>query len=177
MVELALRGDMAGEDVIDEAEAVPPGAPADDDGFARFYSGGFERAARLAFLLTGDSDGSEDIAQEALCRIQPRFASLDHPWAYLRTVVVNLCKRHGIEQARQRSARARIGLPRVETPRAHELGDVIDALPRRQRAVVVLRYYEDLTEAEIAAVLSCRPGTVKSLATRALNRLRKELET
>ena len=65
----------------------------------------------------------------------------------------------------------------MQDPQARELLDVIDALPRRQKTVVVLRYYEDLTEAEIAAVLGCRPGTVKSLVARALTRMRKELDS
>jgi RNA polymerase sigma factor (sigma-70 family) len=60
---------------------------------------------------------------------------------------------------------------------ARELLDVIDALPSRQKAVIVLRYYEDLSEAEIARALGCRPGTVKSLAARALERLRKDIES
>ena len=64
-----------------------------------------------------------------------------------------------------------------KTRKARELLDVIDALPRRQKTVVVLRYYEDLSESEIAAVLGCRPGTVKSLAARALTRMRKELDS
>ena len=56
-----------------------------------------------------------------------------------------------------------------------EVLDLIDRLPSRQRAVLVLRYFEGLSELEIAEVLSCRPGTVKSLAARALSRLREEL--
>ena len=59
---------------------------------------------------------------------------------------------------------------------ADELLDAVDALPFRQRAVLVLRYYRDLSEGEIADALGCRPGTVKSLATRALDQLRKVIE-
>jgi RNA polymerase sigma factor (sigma-70 family) len=64
----------------------------------------------------------------------------------------------------------------VEDPRARELLDAVDALPFRQRAVLVLRYYHDLPEDEIAAALGCRPGTVKSLSARALQQLRKVVE-
>lgn len=71
-------------------------------------------------------------------------------------------------------------LPLLAEPVAVDLGvsdlaDAIDGLPVRQRSVLVLRYYCDFSEAEIAAVLGCRPGTVKSLSSRALRRLRKEM--
>ena len=59
---------------------------------------------------------------------------------------------------------------------AHELLDAVDALPYRQKAVIVLRYYEDLRERDIATALGCRPGTVKSLASRALQRLAQEIQ-
>jgi RNA polymerase sigma factor (sigma-70 family) len=59
---------------------------------------------------------------------------------------------------------------------ARELLDAIDSLPRRQRIVIVLRYYEDLSEFEIAEALGCRLGTVKSLASRALDQLRRVVE-
>lgn len=63
----------------------------------------------------------------------------------------------------------------IRSPEARELLDVIDALPRHQKTALVLRYYEDLTAAEIATAMKCRPGTVKSLTARALARLRQEL--
>ena len=165
------------EEVVVEPAVEPAVAGDDESSFAAFYELSFERAARLAFLLTGDPSGSEDIAQEALSRIQPGFDRIEMPSAYLRTVVVNLCKRHGADQARQRTTREQLGGPGVQDPEGRELLDVIDALPLRQKTVVVLRYYEDLTEAEIAAVLGCRPGTVKSLAARALTRIRRELDS
>ena len=149
--------------------------PALGGGFDAFFTSNFERAARLAYLLTGEPNAAEDIAQEALARMSPRFEQIATPGAYLRTVVVNLSKRHGSERARVRVMNDRLGAPTASNAAPRELIDVIDALPRRQRSVVVLRYYEDLSEAEIAAVLKCRPGTVKSLAARALSTLRKEL--
>jgi RNA polymerase sigma-70 factor (sigma-E family) len=159
--------------VIDEPLGQGSG---DDSEFAGFYAGAFDRSARLAYLLTGDLSTAEDIAQEALARLQPRFVTLEHPAAYLRTVVVNLASRARVRRDRERRLRDRLGRPAAEAPRVQELTDVIDALPNRQRTVVILRYYEDLNESEIAVALGCRPGTVKSLASRALATLRRELD-
>jgi RNA polymerase sigma-70 factor (sigma-E family) len=147
------------------------------DTFDGFFRDQFERAARLAFLLTGEPDGAEDLAQEALSRVQPIFARLENPCAYLRTVLVNLCRRHRGRRARERLAGGAVTFSESVSPEARELLDVIDRLPARQKAVVVLRYYEDLSETQIAHILGCRPGTVKSLAARALGRLRQELES
>lgn len=169
----ALRG--AGVDRGMEIGGAGGRRGADHQTFADFYAGAFDRAARLAFLLTGDLTTGEDIAQEALSRLHARFDSIENPRAYLRTVVANLSSRARAQRDRERSTRERLGSTRVEEPRGRELADVIDGLPQRQRTVVVLRYFEDLSEAEIAEVLGCRPGTVKSLAARALTTLRKEL--
>jgi RNA polymerase sigma-70 factor (sigma-E family) len=162
-----------------EAIAVEPPGPADrarPPDFDEFYRDRFAPMARLALLLTGELASAEDIAQEALTRVHGSFARLDAPSAYLRTVVVNLCRRHRRGNDRRRALGERMTMSPPAEPAPRELLDAIDALPYRQKAVVVLRYYEDLSEAEIAAVLGCRPGTVKSSAARALARLRQEVE-
>ena len=143
--------------------------------FATFFACRFEPCARLALLLTGDEHLAEELAQEALTRVQPRFAELDDPDAYTRVVVVNLVRKHFRREARRNSAEKRTLTPVVVAPEHRELLDVVAALPLRQRSVIVLRYYEGLSEAEIAAALGCRQGTVKSLAARALERLRREV--
>ena len=143
--------------------------------FALFFEDQIDRMGRVAFLLVGDVDLAEDLAQEALSKVQPVFGGLDSPVAYTRAVLLNLVKAYWRREQRRRVAEVRAVTPAQVDVETAELLDVIAALPVRQRAVIVLRYYEDLTEKEIAAVLGCRPGTVKSLAARALDRLRREI--
>ena len=145
-------------------------------GFEEFYRRELEWARRLAFLLIGDDRYSDDIVQEAFLRMQSRFESVDTPRAYLRVTIVNACRRHEKKEGRRRRAQqAAMVEPRTDHAQIDQVLALIDRLPSRQRAVLVLRYFEDLSEAEISEVLSCRPGTVKSLSARALARLRKEL--
>ncbi len=144
--------------------------------FAEFYRDARPRAVRLAGLLTQDARAAEDLAQEAFTRVYPKWSRVDNPQAYLRASVVNACRSW---QARNHTERSK--LPLMTTPNTAELdfdslADAVAALPYRQRAVLVLRYHADLSEAEIADALGCRPGTVKSLASRALASLKKDIE-
>jgi RNA polymerase sigma-70 factor (sigma-E family) len=160
-------------------------APAEPDLFDDFFRATYVGAVRLAHLLTGDRWSAEDIAQEAYSRLHPRYAELDRPAAYLRVSLVNAAQSYHRRRGREEDRLRRVTPPPgtdgavvaavAADGDALELLDAIDRLPYRQKAVVVLRYYEDLPEAEIAAVLGCRPGTVKSLASRALSRLSKEI--
>ena len=143
--------------------------------FDALYRREYAAAVRLAALLAS-SIVAEDLAQEAFARVHASAAALHSPGGYLRTTLVNLCRGWHRKEGRGARAMARI----FPSPEEMDHGDieVLDAvasLPYRQRAVVVLRYWSGLTEREIAEALGCRPGTVKSLAHRALNALRKEL--
>jgi RNA polymerase sigma factor (sigma-70 family) len=133
---------------------------------------------RLAHLLTGVDAMAEDLAQESFTRIEPRWQAIENPHGYLRTTVVSRCRSWQRSRGREAARMRRLGplVRTVEDPRARELLDAVGALPFRQRAVLVLRYYHDLPEDEIAAALGCRPGTVKSLSARALQPLRKVVE-
>jgi DNA-directed RNA polymerase specialized sigma24 family protein len=129
---------------------------------------------RLARLLTGSNAVAEEIAQEAFVRVHQRYAELEVPAAYLRTVVTNLCRSHLRRVTRER--RVSIDGPTVVfPPELDETWQAVARLPFEQRAVLVLRYYLDLPEVEVARVLGCRVGTVKSRRHRALRALRKEL--
>lgn len=153
--------------------------------FEHSYRSEFTRAARLAHLLTGSNAAAEDIAQEALVRVGDRLATIDDPSAYLTRTVVNLCRSHYRSDARRSrrelrvvSSDGRLASMSDAATDAVEHGELlalVDDLPFRQRLVLVARYWLDMAETDIAELVGCRPGTVKSLASRALTTLRKEL--
>lgn len=157
-----------------EAE-VEPGAGGIGD-FADFYRRAWPGAVRLASMLTQDARVGEDVAQDAFARIFPQWSRVENPDAYLRAAVVNACRNW---QSRRHTERTK--LPLVATAGSTELAfdvlaDAVAALPYRQRVVLVLKYHAGLREADIADALGCRPGTVKSLTSRALAALRKGIE-
>jgi RNA polymerase sigma-70 factor (sigma-E family) len=139
---------------------------------------------RLAFLLTGDRALAEDFVQEAFARLVGRLRHLRDPGAfgaYLRKTIVNLAtshfRRRGVERAYLERA---AGAHRPETTSNEELDatmhDAVLRLPERQRAAVVLRFYEDLSDGQTAELLRCSPGTVRSLVARGMKTLRGQLE-
>ena len=148
-------------------------APVQDEEFLRAVWPGLVRLGRL---LSGSSERGEDLAQEAILGLL-RNAPVAQPRAYLRRSVVNLSINHGRRAERERVYLRSMRDEAVPPPDVDDLWPLVIALPPRQRAVLVLRYYEDLSEANIALVMGCRPGTVKSLASRALGRLRQELDS
>ena len=153
----------------------------DEASYVEFVSARWAALYRLAFLLAGNETAADDLLQTSLTKA---FVSWDKvqrsesPDAYVRRIVVNTA----ISEGRRRSRRREVISWQLPEPAGPALDDlVVDraavwplvaVLPPRQRAVVVLRYYEDLSEAEIAAVLGCAPGTVKSQASAALRNLR-----
>jgi RNA polymerase sigma factor (sigma-70 family) len=156
--------------------AVVGSPPTDDAGFAGFYRGEYGRAVRFAWLLTGSRPVAEDIIQDAMAGLYRRFAHVDAPDAYLRRAVVNLVRTWQRDERRQRDRVSMLERERpvLAAPDA-ELLDLVQSLPYRQRVVIVARYWGGWSESEIARTLGCRQGTVKSLASRALERLREEM--
>jgi RNA polymerase sigma-70 factor (sigma-E family) len=141
-------------------------------------------AIRLATLLTGDPSVAEDLAHEGFIRSAGRFGHLRTPAsfdAYLKRTVVNLCRARFRRQRLEREAVRRIaeGEPAAPAPYSPEDREVmwsaILRLPFRQRAAVVLRYYEDLSEDQTATVLRCSARAANSLVSRALHTLREGL--
>ena len=135
---------------------------------------------RLCFLLTGRRDAAEDLAQEAFVRLAGKIDRLESEaiGPYVRRIAVNLWKNRLRRLAIELRHRGSEAPPRERAAPIEdrdELWTAVKRLPTRQRACVVLRYYEDLTERETADTLGCSIGTVKSQTSRALSRLRKEL--
>jgi RNA polymerase sigma factor (sigma-70 family) len=144
--------------------------------FDDFYAQRWAHAFRLASLMTHDAEAGADIAQDVFATMSQRWATIERPDAYLQRALTNASsnwRRDGRTAARKLHLLVERGDD--EAPMVG-LADAIARLPFRQRAVIVLRYYADQSEAEIARALDCRPGTVKSLASRALAALSKEVE-
>ena len=153
--------------------------------FDQFVATHVDDLLRTAYLIVWDEAEAEDLVQECLLKVArrwPRVRRMEQPRAYARRILVNLAVDGARGRARRRSelepgaAAGSIAvdpLPSLDT-RA-ELLQALSQLPARQRAVLVLRYFNDLTEAQVADVLGCPPGTVKSSASRGLARLRDAL--
>src|SRR5919106_4789236 len=139
-------------------------------------------AAGIAYLLTGDQHLAEDFVQEAFLKMLGRFEYLRKPesfQAYLHRTIVNLSRKHWrrSELERRLTSRERnlrnthvVDAPDVETP--DEVWTAVLKLPYRQRAAIVLRFYEDLSEQQSAELLGCSEKAVRSLVGRAKESLR-----
>jgi RNA polymerase sigma factor (sigma-70 family) len=145
--------------------------------FAAFYNEHCVAATRLAWLLTHDASSCEDISHEAFALILPRFSALDDPAAYLRRVIINRVAERNRRSGRERLRIDRVsaGQPLVEEGPTGGLIDAIAVLPPNQRTAVVLRYWVDLNHLQIAEAMGIRPGTVRSLLSRATATLRKDI--
>lgn len=138
---------------------------------------------RFCVLMTGTRDVAEDLVQDAFVRCAHRIESLPAPAVghYLRRTVINLWKNYVRRLATERRIRRERASPAegsTEPAGPEERDELMAALfklPRRQRACLVLRFYEDLSEQETARILGCSVGTVKSQTARGLERLRREL--
>ena len=154
--------------------------------FDKFVAAHVDDLLRTAYLIVWDEGEAEDLVQECLLKVArrwPRVRRMEQPQAYARRILVTLALDGALRRA-QRRRELQPGTPPIlsaidplqtlET-RA-ELLEAIGQLHERQRAVLVLRYFNDLTEAQVADVLGCSPGTVKSSASRGLARLREALQ-
>lgn len=163
-------------DEVSRHAARVPAVPR-DHGFGDFYEREYDQAVRLAWLLTGSQPVAEDVVQDAMAAVYRAFDRVESPGAYLRRAVINTARSWHRDERRQQE-RATLLARDVSAlePGDAELLDAINRLPYRQRVVIVTRYWGGWSEAEIARAVGCRPGTVKSLASRALDRLRGEVK-
>ena len=155
------------------------------DGFEQLYAAERDGLLRLAVLVGGDRGRAEDAVAEAFARVYPKWRAggIERPALYLRRAVLNQLTGGFRRRAVERREAERLwgddrGEPVLDVALSDRatLVEALAGLSEEHRAVLVLRYYEDRTEAEIAAVLDVPAGTVKSRCARALARLRDLLE-
>jgi RNA polymerase sigma-70 factor (sigma-E family) len=158
--------------------------------FEHFVSASTAPLLRAGYLMTWDLSETEDLVQETFVRVAKhwqRVRGMEHPLAYARRILVNLT----LDDGERRSRRTReLSLPTGAVPdrgdaaatsalsdveERSQLRDALTGLPRQERAVLVLRYWEDLSERDVARILGCSVGTVKKTAWRGLGRLRDAL--
>ena len=160
--------------------------------FDRFVTETADRLLRSAYLIAWDFAEAEDLVQECLFRVARRWSKvrkMEHPAAYARTVLVHLALDEGTRRTRRRDELGHSPAGPVVDPedrgaerlfgRVEANTDLLQALgelPPRQRVALVLRYFEDLSEAEVADAMGCSVGTVKSTTSRALERLREVVD-
>ncbi|GAB2689362.1 SigE family RNA polymerase sigma factor [Thalassiella azotivora] len=155
-----------------------------DDEFVAFADGTRAHLMHTAWLLTGDRHTAEDLVQEALVRTYVRWSRVrrGEELAYTRRILTNLSvdgwrrrRREHLPGDVPEAAASSGGVPTVDA--RDEVVRALASLTPRERSVVVLRYYADLTEQQVAADLGVSVGTVKSTASRALARLRQDGST
>ena len=147
-------------------------------GFDDFVAARSSRLLRTAYLLTRDHALAEDLLQTALTKAWFAWGRIDgNPEPYVRQIIVHTYAswwrrkwngEHATDELPERPHHDHAG----DTSQSHDLWTALGRLPRRQRAVVVLRFYEDLTEAETARLLGCSVGSVKSQTSKAMAKLR-----
>lgn len=156
------------------------GAPSSEETLRAAFEENYLPLLRLCTLLTGRAEAAEDVVQESFVRVAARIASVPPGFvgAYLRKTAINVWR----NRLRRLAVERRFRPSGTDPPSAQAQVEERDAmwsrvmrLPERQRACLVLRYYEALPEREVAEILGVSAGTVKSQTSRALDKLRKEL--
>jgi RNA polymerase sigma factor (sigma-70 family) len=156
----------------DAAPDAASGATADalEDVYRRLYPS----LVRTAYLLVDSRELAEEVVQEAFAKAYPRWDRLLTPEAYVRTCVINGCRRvHRRRRLLSRLPQPPVGLEALDA--GDHIADLVRSLPSPQREAVVMRYYLQATDQEIADTLRIAIGTVKSSLHRARSRLREEL--
>lgn len=154
-----------------------------DDGLRAFVEREWVPLVRIAYLLTGDRGYAEDLVQAALEKTHRHWgkvARMDAPIAYVRRVMVNTAiswrRRRRVVEVPLLAADGPVSDPYAPVDLRQQVLVALRRLPPRMRAVLVLRYFADLSEADTAEALGCSVGSVKSQASRGLARLREQLD-
>lgn len=157
-----------------------------DETIALLFDQHYPRLRSIAYALLGDAQAAEEVASDVFVKAFSgwrRFRTVEYPPSYLRQMVVNACRGRIRRQRIELRVNAISHRMQQSDPTSVETSSVLDQpvldavrrLPERQRACVVLRYLEDMSEAQVAQILDCSAGTVKSQLSKARARLQKEL--
>jgi RNA polymerase sigma factor (sigma-70 family) len=151
------------------------------DRLAFVFESEFDGMVKLARVFLGASPEAEDVVMTAFVRLADRIDGLERPGGWLRTTVVNECRRRLRDQSRRRRIWSERVVPSsrggVSNASDEYVDDLLVDLSDRERVAIVLTYYLDYSHEEIAVVLGCRRGTVKSLIHRALKKMRVMVAT
>jgi RNA polymerase sigma factor (sigma-70 family) len=174
-----------GEDDDDEPASRPvvvalvPDTPPNTDVASRFedvYRSSYQRMIRVAFLMTGSNEAAEEIVQDAFVALFQRFETITEPAGYLYRSVVNGCRNRHRRQVLAERLHVLRPVATVLPPELDETLHALETLTPRRRTAIVLRFYADLPLADIAGILGCTTGTVKSLIHRGLAQLKQVIE-
>ena len=165
---------MEAEAVIDQPTRLERSVQRDAS-LAALYRQEYAPMVRLAHLITGSNEVAEDVVQDAFVRMYRNWDRADQPGAYLRTIVVTAAEPGTAAGGWSASAYPGRGSQGIDAE-VHELLDALAHLGIRQRTALVLRFYVDMSEADVAHALRSRPGTVKSLVHRGLRQLEEVME-
>lgn len=166
---------MAAVEQASEQPGSDDGTTPSEERFEDVYVASYDRMVRLARLTSADTVPAEEIVQDAFVHLYRSWDSVQNPIGYLRIAVINGCRSWGRRRLVAQRHRSAPEPPVVLDSDALAVREALRVLSLRQRAAVVLRYFEDLPEAEIARILGCRSGTVKSLLARSMPKLKGAL--
>jgi DNA-directed RNA polymerase specialized sigma24 family protein len=159
--------------------ALVPDAPDEPTApsFEEVYRSSQQRMVRVAFLMTGSNEVAEEVVQDAFVALFQRFDAIAEPTGYLYRSVVNGCRaRHRRQLVADRVRALPLPPSVLPPPELDETWHAVGKLTPRRRAAIVLRYYADLPLADIAGILGCTTGTVKSLIHRGIAQLKDVIE-
>lgn len=146
-----------------------------DQAFIDFYRAEQPEQVRRAALMLGSDDAANDVVHDALTAMYRSWSSINEPGPYLNRAVLNGCRAVGRDRTRQIRLRERLQSPEASTTQDEVLLDVVGRLPFNQRAAVILRFYAQMSEREIADALGVPTGSVGPWIHRALSQMKKEL--
>ena len=169
MMQAASADDQAESPNSDVSDVAAGGVRRD---FDSLYEAKYSDMVRLAYFLTGSMAQAEESTQDSFVRLYEQWSTVANHPAYLRTSVVNRCRSWHRSRFVAIRRESRLARPDGYHDRPDEITDALAKLPRRRREVIVLRFYEGLSLADIASVLGISEGTVKSTLHHGLNQLK-----